>query len=85
MTTELGMLILQVTIGLLIAGHGAQKLFGWFGGHGLAGTTAWLAGLGLRPARFWALGAGLAEFCGGLFTAFGLFHPLCRSRGATTP
>ncbi len=76
MTMELGMLILQVTIGLLLAGHGAQKLFGWFGGHGLAGTTSWLAGLGLRPARFWALIAGLAEFCGGLFTAFGLFHPL---------
>jgi putative oxidoreductase len=76
MTMELGMLILQVTIGLLLAGHGVQKLFGWFGGHGLVGTTAWLAGLGLRPARFWALVAGLAEFGGGLFTAFGLFHPL---------
>ena len=76
MTMELGMLILQVTIGLLLAGHGAQKLFGWFGGHGLAGTTAWLAGLGLRPARFWALVAGLAEFGGGLFTALGLFHPI---------
>jgi putative oxidoreductase len=76
MTMEFGMLILQVTIGLLLAGHGAQKLFGWFGGHGLAETTAWLAGMGLRPARFWALVAGLAEFGGGLLTAFGLFHPL---------
>jgi len=76
MTMELGMLILQVTIGLLLAGHGAQKLFGWFGGHGLAGTTAWLAGMGLRPARFWAIVAGVAEFGGGLLTAFGLFHPL---------
>jgi putative oxidoreductase len=76
MTMELGMLILQVTIGLLLAGHGVQKLFGWFGGHGLAGTTAWLDGMGLRPARFWALVAGLAEFGGGMLTALGLFHPV---------
>lgn len=76
MTIGLGMLILQATIGLILAGHGAQKLFGWFGGHGISGTSAWLASLGLRPARFWALVAGLAEFCGGICTALGLFHPL---------
>jgi putative oxidoreductase len=76
MTLDLGLLILRVVVGLMIAGHGAQKLFGWFGGHGLAGTSAWLGSLGLRPARFWALVAGLAEFGGGLCTAFGLLQPL---------
>lgn len=76
MTVEIGLLILQVSLGLLIAAHGAQRLFGWFGGQGLDGTSAWLAEMGLRPARFWAFVAGLAEFGGGLLTAFGLFHPL---------
>ena len=35
-----GLLLLRVTIGLLMAAHGSQKLFGWFGGYGLAGTTS---------------------------------------------
>ncbi|HWQ14368.1 MAG TPA: DoxX family protein [Roseiflexaceae bacterium] len=76
MTIDLGLLILQVVVGLVMAGHGAQKLFGWFGGYGLAGTAGWLGSLGLYPARFWALVAGLAEFGGGLLTAFGLLHPI---------
>jgi putative oxidoreductase len=76
MTIDLGLLILQVVVGLLIAGHGAQKLFGWFGGHGLAGTATMFGSLGLYPARLWVLVAGLAEFVGGLLTAFGLFHPI---------
>ena len=32
-------LVARVTIGLLFAGHGTQKLFGWFGGGGLKGTA----------------------------------------------
>src|SRR5436309_2960524 len=34
---DLAVLLLRIVVGLLVAGHGAQKLFGWFGGHGLAG------------------------------------------------
>jgi len=37
---DLAMFLLRVVVGALFAGHGAQKLFGWFGGHGPAGTTA---------------------------------------------
>ena len=29
-------LILRVPVGLTLAAHGAQKLFGWFGGYWLA-------------------------------------------------
>jgi putative oxidoreductase len=31
--------ILRVTLGLVIAAHAAQKVFGWFGGAGLQGTV----------------------------------------------
>lgn len=70
------LLIVRIVVGALLAGHGAQKLFGAFGGPGLAGTAAWLESIGLRPGRPWALMAGLAEFGGGLLMVLGLVHPL---------
>ncbi len=73
---SLGLLIIRLVTGGLLAGHGAQKLFGSFGGHGLQGTSGWIETLGLRPGRFWAAMAGLGEFGGGLLTALGLLHPL---------
>lgn len=76
MFRDLGFLILRLTTGGLLAGHGAQKLFGWFGGHGLRGTGGWLESLGLRPGSRWASLAGFSEFSGGLLTALGLLHPL---------
>jgi putative oxidoreductase len=73
---EYGLLLLRLVVGLLFAGHGAQKLFGWFGGGGPAGTAAFLASLGYRwPARM-AIVAGLAELGGGLLLAAGLLTPL---------
>jgi hypothetical protein len=30
----------SAVVGLTLAAHGAQKLFGWFGGHGIEGTGA---------------------------------------------
>jgi putative oxidoreductase len=76
MLRDLGLLILRVATGGLLAGHGAQKLFGWFGGYGLQGTGGWLESLGLRPGNRWAYAAGASEFGGGLLTLLGLFHPL---------
>ncbi|MEZ4863411.1 MAG: DoxX family protein [Caldilineaceae bacterium] len=73
---DLAILIIRVVIGLTVAAHGAQKLFGAFGGPGLAGVTGWLASMRLRPARVWALVAGLSEFGGGLLMALGLLGPL---------
>lgn len=65
-------LALRVPVGLILAAHGAQKLFGWFGGYGLEGTGQWLASIGLEPGYLMALLAGGAEFFGGLALVLGL-------------
>ncbi|OLS41120.1 DoxX family protein [Bacillus sp. MRMR6] len=73
---NIGLLIIRVVIGLLFVGHGAQKLFGWFGGHGLKGTGGWFESIGMKPGVTLALFAGLAEFIGGALFALGLLTPL---------
>jgi putative oxidoreductase len=70
---SLGLLIIRLVVGLALAAHGAQKLFGWFGGYGLKGTGGWLESIGIKPGYTMALLAGLAEFFGGLLFASGLF------------
>lgn len=65
-------LVLRVPVGLILAAHGAQKLFGWFGGYGLEGTGQWLASIGMEPGYLMALLAGGAEFFGGLALVLGL-------------
>jgi putative oxidoreductase len=71
-----GVLFIRLVLGLMLAAHGAQKLFGWFGGHGLRGTGGFFAQLGFRAPRRMALAAGLSEFGGGLLLAAGLLTPL---------
>lgn len=73
---DLGVLALRLTAGGLVAGHGAQKLFGAFGGHGLEGTAGWLESIGLKPGKVWAGLAGASEFGGGMLTALGLGGPI---------
>jgi putative oxidoreductase len=73
---ELGLVVLRVVVGGLFAGHGAQKLFGWFGGHGREGTGKFFESVGLHPGRQLALVAGAAELVGGVMLALGLFVPL---------
>jgi putative oxidoreductase len=72
----LGLLTARLVLGLLMAGHGAQKLFGWFGGHGLQGTGGFFETLGYRPGRLFAAAAGLTEVTGGLLIALGLLGPV---------
>jgi putative oxidoreductase len=71
-----GLLIIRVVLGLLLVGHGAQKLLGWFGGHGLSGTAGFFDSVGYRPGRRMAVLAGLAEVTGGALVALGLLTPL---------
>src|SRR5436305_2023890 len=72
---NLGLLILRLVVGLLLAGHGAQKLFGWFGGHGLSGTASFFDQLGLKPGHLHARAAGVLELGGGILLALGLLTP----------
>jgi putative oxidoreductase len=71
-----GVLLLRVVVGLTVAAHGAQKLFGAFGGGGPRGTAALFGGLGFRAPLAMALAAGLAELGGGMLLALGLLTPL---------
>lgn len=73
---DAGLLVGRAVLGLLMAGHGAQKAFGWFGGYGLDGTGGFLEALGFRPGRFFAALTAGTEVVGGLLTAFGLFGPV---------
>ncbi|OIK13446.1 DoxX family protein [Bacillus sp. MUM 13] len=73
---NLGLLLIRLVIGLSFIGHGAQKLFGWFGGHGLKGTGGWFDSIGMKPGVTIALFAGLAEFAGGLLFAAGFLTPI---------
>lgn len=71
-----GLLVLRLVIGLLLVGHGTQKLFGFFGGPGLAGAGGFFHSLGFRPGRTMAIVAGVSEAGAGLLLALGLFTPL---------
>jgi putative oxidoreductase len=75
-TISTGLLIGRLIFGLVIAAHGAQKLFGWFGGYGIAGTGGFFESLGFRPGALFATLAGLAEFGGGVLTALGFLGPI---------
>ena len=71
-----GILVLRLVLGLLMAAHGAQKLFGWFGGYGLAGTGGYFEGLGFHPGRIFAAAAATSEVLSGLLIALGLLGPV---------
>ena len=81
MGSDIGLLVMRVIVGLTLAGHGTQKLFGWFGGGGLEGTAKGYDRLGYRPGRPMALLAGVGEAAGGALLALGLLTPLAAAAG----
>jgi len=76
MVMDFGLFLLRVVVGLTLAAHGSQKLFGWFGGGGVAGTAPVMETLGFVPGKRAAWMAGLAEAGGGLLLALGAATPL---------
>jgi putative oxidoreductase len=72
----LGLLVLRLVVGLIVAAHGAQKLFGWWGGPGMTGWVGAMNRMRIRPAVPWAWISAFGELLGGLGLAVGLLNPL---------
>ncbi|WSQ41055.1 DoxX family membrane protein [Streptomyces sp. NBC_01224] len=81
---DIGLLVLRLALGLIMAAHGAQKLFGWFGGGGIDGTGQFFAATGYPSPRAFAVVAGLGEALGGLGLVLGLLTPLAAAAVAGT-
>jgi putative oxidoreductase len=73
---DAGLLIVRSVFGLLMAAHGTQKLFGWFGGYGFAAVSGFFESLGFRPGRLFAAAAAASEVIGGLLVAGGFLGPI---------
>ncbi|MFD5467567.1 DoxX family protein [Kitasatospora sp. NPDC127059] len=73
---DTGLLILRVVVGLLIAGHGIQKVSRRLGGNGLTGGTEEFRHDGFAGGRLTALAAGAGQIGSGLFLALGALTPL---------
>ncbi|MFC8128356.1 DoxX family protein [Streptomyces sp. NPDC057302] len=74
--TDIGLLLLRCVVGLTMAVHGSQKLFGWFNGSGLDSTAGFFASEGYSAPKAMATIAGLTETLCGLGLAIGLLTPL---------
>jgi putative oxidoreductase len=72
---DIGLLLLRLAVGLTLAVHGTQKLFGWFGGPGLSSTGQFFTVLGFPPGRRHALMAALGEMIGGVLLVAGFATP----------
>ncbi|MFF4904083.1 DoxX family protein [Streptomyces sp. NPDC001260] len=79
---DVGLLLLRLGAGGVLAAHGAQKLLGWFGGHGIEGTGQFMESVGYAPGRASATAAGLAEAGGGTLLALGLATPAAGAAAA---
>ncbi|CAM5251235.1 DoxX family protein [Streptomyces aurantiogriseus] len=79
---DAGLLVLRLVTGLLIAGHGVQKVSFLLGGQGLAGGTEEFRRDGFRGGRLTALVAGGSQLGAGLFLTAGLLTPLAATAAA---
>ncbi len=75
-TLGIGLLIARAIIGLLMAAHGTQKLFGWFGGVGLNVTGEFMTTIGFNQGRAFAAIASIVEITSGLLIALGSLGPV---------
>jgi putative oxidoreductase len=75
-TLSIGLLLVRIVIGLIMAAHGASKLLGWFGGYGLRGTGEFFAQLGFQPGTAFAAAASISEIVSGLLVALGFLGPI---------
>ncbi|MGW1253637.1 DoxX family protein [Streptomyces sp. NPDC002513] len=79
---DVGLLLLRLGTGGVLAAHGTQKLFGWFGGGGVEGTGQFMESVGYRPGKASAVASGLAETGSGVLLALGLATPAAGAAAA---
>lgn len=70
-----GLAALRATIGVLMAGHGVQKLTRSLGGGGIDRTAKGFEMMGLRPGRPHAIAAGVTELGAGVAGILGIATP----------
>jgi len=70
---NLGLLILRLVMGLFLAYHGYNKVFGK---GGLSGTASWFASMGMKWPKWQARAAASTEIGAGVMLAVGLLTPL---------
>jgi putative oxidoreductase len=75
-TMSIALLLLRLVVGLTLAVHGTQKLFGWFAGPGLARLMQGFKQQGFKPVWLWVSLVILGEVGGGLSVALGFLTPL---------
>ena len=75
-TQHLGLLVLRVWLGVVLAAHGMQKLFGLWGGPGIDGFKNSLSDVGYQHADILAYLASGGEIAGGVLLIIGLFTPI---------
>jgi putative oxidoreductase len=75
-TQNLGLLILRVGLGVVLAAHGLQKLFGWWGGEGIGAFKNSLSDVGYQHADILAYVSAGGEIVAGVLLVLGLFTPV---------
>lgn len=70
---NLGLLVLRLCLGLFLAYHGYNKVFG---GGGLKGTASWFGSIGMKWPQWQARLAATTEIGAGILLAIGLLTPL---------
>ena len=75
-TQHLGLLVLRVGLGVVLAAHGLQKLFGWWGGSGVTGFKNSLSDVGYQHADILAYVSAGGEVVSGVLLVLGLFTPI---------
>lgn len=70
---NLGLLILRLCLGLFLAYHGYNKVFG---GGGLKGTASWFGSIGMKWPHWQARLAATTEIGAGILLAIGFLTPL---------